>query len=494
VTLSGTGEALGLATTWRLSQTAADLSYAEEVHITGTSLPPLLSSCTDDCCWQTDLNGLERRLEREDAAFDRALLVTAVRSGVYAEASLCGTLHASHAGPCFLSLSLLPDSSTRALLQLDESTHLPLRLTLHLHSGGEEVWAWAPWPTHALHTLPSGQTSAFLSEKTTVTPPLCARPPVSAAETPFSAAAVPLARCAGGQLLVQARIRGVPSDASWMVLDPCCDTAALTAAAADAAQMPAVGRQRVAALDGSLEGPLRQGALSLGDLCLPETSVFQQLSLDGAVAGAPQGATLAGVLGQAALLRCVLHLRLPRREPGARSPPAISCTVLPRDAFVPSQRQAASWQRVTWLDGAPHVTASLRIGAMAPFEGLFRLALGVGGTAVLLSSRAAACLNFCESAQPLKPTGLVVGAGESRGRIAALEPEMLSGRIDSVDLRGGSFATQRCVVHSSDPADLELIHQAAGLLCADLFRGCEVVLDLGASRIAVLTTHNAEQQ
>jgi hypothetical protein len=36
-----------------------------------------------------------------------------------------------------------------------------------------------------------------------------------------------------------------------------------------------------------------------------------------------------------------------------------------------------------------------------------------------------------------------------------------------------------------DPRDLALSPHADGALCADLFRGCTLVLDLGRDRIAV---------
>lgn len=64
----------------------------------------------------------------------------------------------------------------------------------------------------------------------------------------------------------------------------------------------------------------------------------------------------------------------------------------------------------------------------------------------------------------------------------------MSGRMAALELRGARFASVRCLAHTggADPPDLGLSESAAGVLTADLFRGCRVVLDFGRKRMAVV--------
>ena len=198
-------------------------------------------------------------------------------------------------------------------------------------------------------------------------------------------------------------------------------------------------------------------------------------------------APLSGVIGGAVLHRCILEIDAPKRTPGARAPPKMTARVhqappppqqrqqqqQPPDAISPpdapaafaamsqppppraplhipslrgassadDDRLALSWQEVRFLDGQPHIRATLRLGGAYPGEasevtdadstqttlddppspssssvhsGWFRLALGVGGTS------AASELVFVERATPLAPTGMMAGPGEGRARLAAL--------------------------------------------------------------------------
>ena len=112
-----------------------------------------------------------------------------------------------------------------------------------------------------------------------------------------------------------------------------------------------------------------------------------------------------------------------------------------------NDRLALSWQEVRFLDGQPHIWATLRLRSyigggseisggsnflsegpptaspLSPstsHSGWFRLALGVGGTGVVLSGAAASELGFLELSTPLAPTGVMAGPGEGRARLAAL--------------------------------------------------------------------------
>lgn len=68
------------------------------------------------------------------------------------------------------------------------------------------------------------------------------------------------------------------------------------------------------------------------------------------------------------------------------------------------------------------------------------------------------------------------------------EGSVISGRIAALELKGARFEGVRCLAHTgpADPPDLGLSEAAAGVLCADLFRGCRVVLDFGRKRMAVV--------
>lgn len=239
-----------------------------------------------------------------------------------------------------------------------------------------------------------------------------------------------------------------------------------------------------------------------------------------------------------------------------------------------------AWQELRFIDGMPHVRARLsvtssydeeplggvdggggwviksdgsaaegraaRAAVVTSHEGWFRLALGVGGTGIVLSGSAARDLGFAEAATPLAPHGMMAGPGEARARLAAVEEgAVLSARLDEVqlgfaglkpygqvatassrgDVDGGQqdsaqsgrvavFKQVRCLVHApSDrgaggdveallnpdldphhhaPSDLELSFQASGLLCADMFRGCSLCIDFPGRRLGV-AVHPEEQ-
>jgi hypothetical protein len=79
------------------------------------------------------------------------------------------------------------------------------------------------------------------------------------------------------------------------------------------------------------------------------------------------------------------------------------------------------------------------------------------------------------------------GPGEGRARLARVEPEVVTGRFDAIELKGATFRNIRALTHlNGDPPDLALSPHADGVLCADLFRGCVVVLDFSRDRVAVV--------
>ena len=289
-------------------------------------------------------------------------------------------------------------------------------------------------------------------------------------------------------MLLRAALPGAPP--AWWALDTACDGAAVTAAAADAAALPSLGRAAVPGLGGALAGALRRGGLTVGASgvqLLPAGALHLELSLDGALAP-PDGGALGGVLGCAALRRCVLELHLPRRQPGARAAPAITATLHAPGTFEPPDRLAVAWRRLQLVDGVPHVAASyITEAGQAPREGLFRLALGIGGCGAILSNAEAAAAGFARATAALQPAGMLAAPGTGRARMAAVEEgSLLSGRLEELQLGGATLRHVRALAHvgAADPPDLAFSTRAAGALCADLFRGVHLVLDLPAGRYA----------
>ena len=87
----------------------------------------------------------------------------------------------------------------------------------------------------------------------------------------------------------------------------------------------------------------------------------------------------------------------------------------------------------------------------------------------------------------LQPGGVLSGPGEERSRLARVDPEVISGRLARIEFRGAAFETVRALTHAGgDPPDLALSPHCDGAFCADLFRGCRLVLDLGNDRVAVV--------
>jgi len=122
-------------------------------------------------------------------------------------------------------------------------------------------------------------------------------------------------------------------------------------------------------------------------------------------------------------------------------------------------------------------------------KGLFKLSLGTGGTGAVLSARVARDAEVAERTKALQPGGIMSGPGESSGRLQRVGDEIVTGRIETVRFKNFEFTNVRAVMHTDgDPPDADLSPHADGAVCADLFRACEIVLDLNSSlpRVAVV--------
>ena len=162
------------------------------------------------------------------------------------------TAAASAAAATLLRLSL-PGSPVSAVLSIDSSTGRPLALRMAVHTGGPCEWRWPSWPRHAEHVQSTGQRAEYVaspsvSDAALFGPASLISPASSTIPAAAAAAAVEVdvARCEGGQFLLRGRLGGVDGPAGWFILDPGCDTSAVSGPAADAAGLPSFGQQVVA--------------------------------------------------------------------------------------------------------------------------------------------------------------------------------------------------------------------------------------------------------
>ena len=307
------------------------------------------------------------------------------------------------------------------------------------------------------------------------------------------------ARGDGGHVLVLPRLDG-DATPGWFVLDTASPGYAIDPAAADALGASSFGRLSVVGVGAAaLAGKLRRGSsVGLG-ACVVSYPTYMEQALRAALRTPPSPVRsteepigLVGALGTDFLQHCVLEIRAPRRAPGSPTPPPFEVFARNPRTYVASPRVEASWQRVTWISGAPHVRAKVVVAddALAPgatpeakpapgdrddeggFDGrLFRLSLGAGGTGAIVSARAAAEWNMISRTVGLQPGGVLSGPGEDRSRLARVDPEVVTGRLARVEFRGATFETVRALTHvGGDPPDLGLSPHCDGR-CARICSG-----------------------
>ena len=183
------------------------------------------------------------------------------------------------------------------------------------------------------------------------------------------------ARGDGGHVLVLPRLDGDATPA-WFVLDTASPGYAIDPAAADALGASSFGRLSVVGVGAAaLAGKLRRGSsVGLG-ACVVSYPTYMEQALRAALRTPPSPVRsteepigLVGALGTDFLQHCVLEIRAPRRAPGSPTPPPFEVFARNPRTYVASPRVEASWQRVTWISGAPHVRAKVVVAddALAP--------------------------------------------------------------------------------------------------------------------------------
>ena len=90
-------------------------------------------------------------------------------------------------------------------------------------------------------------------------------------------------------------------------------------------------------------------------------------------------------------------------------------------------------------------------------------------------------------AHGVSPAGARVRARVGARALRARRHAVVTGRLAKLEFRGATFENTRALTHlNGDPPDLGFSPHVDGALCADLFRGCDLVLDLGNDRVAVV--------
>ena len=179
---------------------------------------------------------------------------------------------------------------------------------------------------------------------------------------------------------------------------------------------------------------------------------------------------------------------------GSPTPPPFEVFARNPRTYVASPRVEASWQRVTWISGAPHVRAKVVVAddALAPGAtpeakparpGTATTRAGsTGGSSDCPSARgdgrrdrlraSGGGVEHDQSYRRAAARGVLSGPGEDRSRLARVDPEVVTGRLARVEFRGATFETVRALTHvGGDPPDLASSPHCDGALCADLFRG-----------------------
>lgn len=152
----------------------------------------------------------------------------------------------------------LPGSPVTALLTIDASSGVPVALRMTTHTGGPREWRWPSWPVHAEHIQSTGQREEYIArqhrgdhEQSGSDIPAVTEMPAGISSDPSPSATlspavmpveVDISRCEGGKFLLRG-VLGLDGPPGWFILDPGCDTSAVTAAAADAAGFSSFGQQ-----------------------------------------------------------------------------------------------------------------------------------------------------------------------------------------------------------------------------------------------------------
>jgi len=243
-----------------------------------------------------------------------------------------------------------------------------------------------------------------------------------------------------------------------------------------------------------------KGNIRIGDnfSCFGNTKknvIFWEQSLD-AAARLPGtlSSPVSGSLGLDAIANRLIRLNCPKRVPGSRKNPKITLEAFQNEAELKKvYNEPIPWTKLIFIDGTPYVDCYLNaddslVKTVNSKSGLYKLSMAVGGTGIILSNRVAKELDLIEQKQGLAPGGILSGAGEDTGRLARVSNETFTIRADSFRIGrfGFKHETIRALTHlDGDPPDLGLSVAADGIICADLFRGCCVLIDEKNERMAV---------
>ena len=421
------------------------------------------------------------------------------------------------------AISAAIDGRVGGRVFVDESTGLAWRAEFY-HQRGVEQWTFEGWerveigdgvevavPRTARRVHAEGQVTTYVTESTTLSEATSdyfqtpreraewARPISWLLENNPDGVEIDACRGEGGHFLVKPRVETADgsrfADDSWFVLDTASTALAIAPHVADAAKMTSFGSMSITGVAAPLEGALRLGhKLRLGSFVMGDP-IFMEQNLDGAVR-VPNNERLGGVLGCPSFAHAVLSIRAPMRVPGSRDAPKITVKVTEPAMYSPSAEVSRAWMPLTFISGVPYVELSYTIAndgfqgvtdQVMERKGLFKLSIGTGGVGVILSAKVASEADVANRTRALTPGGIMSGPGESSGRLQRIGDEIVTGRIETLRFKGFECKNVRAVLHlDGDPPDVDVSPHADGAICADAFRGCELIIDLTNARIAVV--------
>jgi|TARA_B110000971_G_scaffold217024_1_gene253095 hypothetical protein len=196
----------------------------------------------------------------------------------------------------------------------------------------------------------------------------------------------------GGHALVRVALDGTDSP-GWFALDTGSGGNAICGAYADSLGLPEFGKLTVVgAAAAALSGCFRRAtSLSIGAVTV-QHPLFMEQALSGAMrcpvlansvtaGGGSQspgndsaespasdpvtgGGQLVGTLGTDVMQHCVVEIKAPRRKPGSPRPATFEVNVYDPAKYekeIMTDRVDGAWQRVTWIQGQPHVRCKVLV-------------------------------------------------------------------------------------------------------------------------------------
>ncbi|HKB16140.1 MAG TPA: aspartyl protease family protein, partial [Planctomycetota bacterium] len=276
--------------------------------------------------------------------------------------------------------------------------------------------------------------------------------PSRASFDPSAPPAIETRRAPTGHLLVHPRVAG--RDLGWFVLDTGAGAEVIDRKAADAADMPSVGRTITAGAGAAVTPTVFRegGRLDLGPFSL-ERALYTEMDLS--PIGAAMGVSLAGILGYGVFARSVVAIDLAEPRVEIHDPARFA-------------GEGLEWQVLLLHGRHPHVRARFE-----GKEGLFRIDTGSGQGHVAFHAPAVERLKLLE--------GRPVRSARAAGAGGLFEIRM--GSVSSFELGGRTFEETPAIFALRGAGALD-DPTTEGTIGAPLLANFHTVFDYRRARIA----------